>query len=510
MRPCARFAPICCLLLFLLAGAVPALAAREVSGPFRLQGGHAARRELAFAIHQPGPFRVRVESRSGTALALVVIAPGGLVVSSARIVGAGEVTAVASPELVAKGREWAATVQPYEPHDDASGRIRVLDLADAPPRASHDADRYLLAHPAVAYHLTWRDAEGTRAWSAWPEPMRARLRALVDDARRGVASLQDDPPPNVWPPAGDHDVTTALMPDDARAVYLETVANSLAIEIDRRVPWTLDDLNEGELDALFSSQALFLWRGGRGLYEIAPDIHGWAVPAPAAVARRFLRDHSIVGRTRRDTLVALIEWARQLAHFSGAASPGNFEDFWGYRGGMPVARALAGTRYRGTEFRDYPHYDQVRHYTAGCHGTVGLLVNLLRAVNIPARYRSVPRDALSHASVLFLSDDLALTHGDDPYSQMAVGAPAAEILIDRVTYDAWLGPLAADPGPSVGRQPLALGLRYLPPYLRQLHALDRQDGRPREASRVFELFKGVYSLRELEAARLWPRLDAVP
>jgi hypothetical protein len=175
---------------------------------------------------------------------------------------------------------------------------------------------------------------------------------------------------------------------------------------------------------------------------------------------------------------------------------------------MPVARALAGTRYSGTEFREYPQYELVRHYTAGCHGTAGLLLSVLRSVNIPAQYRSVQNQTSAHATVMFLSEDLALTHGDDPYSRMSVGAPAAEILIDRVTYESWLGPLAADPGSSIGRQPLALALRYLPPYVRELHALDTEDRRSREASRVFEVFRRVYSMRELEQARLWQRLDA--
>lgn len=501
-----------CLLLFVLSSAVPARTASEVSGPFQLQGGRNARRELAFAVHQPGSFRIRVESRGRIALALAVIAPGGLVISSTRIVGSGEVTIMAAPELVAKGIEWAATVQAYEPGEDASGRIRVMDLADAPRRAGHDVDRFLLAHPAVAYHLMWRDAQGVRSYSAWPDPMRARLRALVDDARRGISEPQRDPAPlppfNAWQPTGENDVTTALTPEDAREMYLETVATSLMVEMDRRVPWSVSDLNEDGLDALFSSNALFFWRGNRGVYEIAPHAHGWAVPAPAAVALRFLHDHEILHRTRRDTLVALIEWTRQLTHFAGATSPDNFADFWGYRGGMPVARALTGTRYGGVEFREYPQYDQVRHYTAGCHGTVGLLVNVLRSVNIPARYRSVQNASSSHATAMFLSEDLTLTHGDDPYSQMSVGAPAAELMVDRATYDAWLGPLAADPGPSIGRQALVLGLRYLPPYLRQLHALDQQDHRSREASRVFDVFRGVYSMRDLEQARLWPRLGA--
>ena len=34
--------------------------------------------------------------------------------------------------------------------------------------------------------------------------------------------------------------------------------------------------------------------------------------------------------------------------------------------------------------------------------------------------------------------------------------------------------------------------------------------RAREASRVYEAFKRAYSLRDLEQARLWQRLDAAP
>ncbi|HUR21642.1 MAG TPA: hypothetical protein VMZ90_12580, partial [Vicinamibacterales bacterium] len=43
-----------CLLLLVLFSEVPVRTAGEVSGPFQLQGGRDARRELAFAVHQPG------------------------------------------------------------------------------------------------------------------------------------------------------------------------------------------------------------------------------------------------------------------------------------------------------------------------------------------------------------------------------------------------------------------------------------------------------------------------
>ena len=173
-----------------------------------------------------------------------------------------------------------------------------------------------------------------------------------------------------------------------------------------------------------------------------------------------------------------------------------------------MARALAGTRYSGTAFRSVPGFDLVRHYTAGCHGTVGLLLSVLRAANIPTRPRSVSNDTFTHATMLFLSEDLALSHGDDPYSQMVEGADPADLLIDTATYDRWLGPLATDPGRNIGRQALTIGVQRLPAIVRRAHALDRQQGIAPEQSAVFAMFKGTFTMDELVTAGLWERLDA--
>lgn len=487
----------------------PLYARAEITGTFRLQGGHEQRRELAFTVIRPTTLRIRVASDRRTPIAVSILA-GGRVVTTTRFDGSGETPFSISPELASTAREWVVSLAPYETGADASGTIRISGLDDARVRSDHVLDRWLADTPAVAAHLTWRDETGTQTYSRWPVSMRQRLWSLFDAAMRRQFDDPSEPPPNVWRSDDDADVTTAFTPEDARELYLRTVAQSLAVEIDRRVLWSVRDLNEQELDTLFSSNALFWWHAERRVYRIVPGSHGWAVPAPATIAYQFLDAHKLVGRTRRATIVNLLEWTRGLSHFAGPTSVSNFTDFWGYRGGMPVVRALEGTRYAGTELRGYPQYDQVRHYTAGCHGTVGLFANLLRSVNIPVQYRAVSNETSSHATALFQSEDLALTHGDDPYSQTSVGARAEEILIDRATYDRWMGPLAEDAGRSIGRQPTVLALRYLPPFVRELHARDRADGRTREASRVFDMFRSIYSLRELEQARLWERLDRQP
>ena len=140
------------------------------------------------------------------------------------------------------------------------------------------------------------------------------------------------------------------------------------------------------------------------------------MPARPLTSWAFLQKESLLKPTRLDTIVALVAWARNLTHFAGPVSRQNFRDHWGYDGDRPVSRALAGTRYTGTVFASIPGYEASRHYTAGCQGTAGLITSVLRAANIPVRLRSVSNDTSLHATILFLSEDRALSHGDDPYS----------------------------------------------------------------------------------------------
>ena len=163
-----------------------------------------------------------------------------------------------------------------------------------------------------------------------------------------------DPPPNAWQVrAGDDPsaIHTAFRADVAREMYLTAIAHSLLIDVERRVPWTLDDLNGDELDALLSSASMFWWNQDQQAYEVSEFDHGWAVPASPVTAWTFLQEQRLLKPTRLDTVTAVVAWARGLTHFAGPVSRENFAEHWGYEGDMPVARALAGTRYSGTAFR---------------------------------------------------------------------------------------------------------------------------------------------------------------
>jgi hypothetical protein len=480
------------------------------SGPFRLAPGHASRPAFYFVVTVPGTVAVRVETSVPEPVTVTVYA-GATAVQ--RVQGEKDlhITVNANRELLANGSEWAVVVSGSSTGTTAEGRITVDSPDTGGAAASHPLDAWLRQHPAVAFHLTWNDRGRVVSYSAWPAPMRAALRAAFDDARAGRSPAVPDPPPNAWTrQAGDDEqaIHTAFAPDVAQAYYLATVAHSLRVEIDRLVPWSLDDFNGDELDALFASTSLFWWNDGQRGYEISEFDHGWAVPASPHVAWSFLAGEQLIKPTRLDTVTALLGWARSLTHFSGPVSRGTFRDHWSYDGDMPVSRALAGTRYTGTAFASMPGYDQVRHYTAGCQGTAGLLASVLRAANVPVRPRSVSNDSTPHATVLFLSEDRALSHGDDPYSLMVEGGDPAALLIDLDTYSKWLGPASKDAGRYIGRQALALGLARLPPIVRRTHERDRQRRLAPEQSGVFAMFKGSYLMAELQEARLWERLEA--
>lgn len=499
-----------CLVVAGVLAAPGALEAATGSGPFHLALGHAARPAFYFVVGGPGTVTVRVETTIGEAVTVTLYAGPEAI---GRATGEKDVrlTVQATSEHLANGHEWAVIVSGSTPATTGDGRISVEFPDDRRPAASHPVDAYLRQHPNLGFHLTWNEQGRVTAYSAWPAGMQAALRTAFDDLAAGRPSTLPDPLPNVWRRAAGDDqqaLHTAFAPDPARALYLATVAHSLRLDRERLVPWSLGDFNGDELDALLASTSLFWWNADQQAYEISEFDHGWAVPAAPQTSWSFLTRERLLRPTRLETVTALVGWAARLTHAAGPVSRDNFRDHWGYDGDMPVARALAGTHYAGTMFASMPGYDRMRHYTAGCQGTAGLFTSILRAANIPVLPRSVSNDATPHATLLFLSEDRALTHGDDPYSLLVEGADPGELLIDVATYQKWLGPSSKDAGRYIGRQALAVGLARLPPIVRRTHERDRQQGLAPEQSGVYTLFKGSYFMAELQEARLWERLDA--
>jgi len=231
-------------------------------------------------------------------------------------------------------------------------------------------------------------------------------------------------------------------------------------------------------------------------------------PTPGWYSWRFLEDEIGLGADQGETIGNLLEWARaEMEHMVGGGILEDFEYYWGHQYAIPLRAVLEGTDPEG--FVPYFlelgwEYDApFAHHTWGCHGTSSMMYTVLRAANVP----SVHVQFNGGHSIPWLSeDDLYLTHGDDPYNQMAKTAdyPAGELLIDQATFDAW----AAEPSTFVGRRVHQLSAIWLPQALLKRRCVDLDAGTGESESEVYEALDKHYSLQDLEGMGFWQALDA--
>jgi hypothetical protein len=269
------------------------------------------------------------------------------------------------------------------------------------------------------------------------------------------------------------------------------------------VSWSLGELESSELDALFDSRSLYIWDAELGHYTIDLTRHGNVTPGDPAWVFMFLVANDLVGDSRVDTIHRFLGWTcSHLMHYGGGHEVANHLDYWQYRGEPPVRRILEGTLH--------PNYDTdpPRHWTAGCHGTVGLLRAVFRTVNIPVEYIYMHGHALPH----FLHEDLYLSHGDDCYVHTLEAhppIPASLLPIDQGLHDLWFGDNldAIDAQKNVGRRPVELAMEFLADWLLRIHCQDLDAGNPPEESEVYETLKYRWTLDDLKAEGLWWRMD---
>jgi hypothetical protein len=190
----------------------------------------------------------------------------------------------------------------------------------------------------------------------------------------------------------------------------------------------------------------------------------------------------------------------------GPFSPQNYYYNWQYYGYPPISRVIAetvDTDPQGPGVNSPPE-----HWTAGCLGTTAFLVLLLKVVNIPATGVQVG----GHTAPYFMSEDLYLSHGDDPYNQLSqTGYPANYLLISHDDYQAWFGSNNIFYGNrSVGRREIDLAV-YYPTSNAVLgrYCDDVLANADHASGRVYnEIFSSVYTtVSYLEVLGLWDRLE---
>ncbi len=388
---------------------------------------------------------------------------------------------------------------------------------DCPQISPADLARFLEENPRIAAAMLWLDTDNRlRPYSEWPQTLKQKLDLVVGQLPGDGPGLPEVMTNQVATLLADDDhVTTVLSVEDAEDLYVANVANSLVLEMLGTFPWSLDDLSEHELALLLSSRSLYsnyadyLWTVNSPVTGY--DVAGIVLPTSPNVVREFMARENLVGDSRYETVINVIDWVRyNLVHYSGGRSAGNFENLWGYRGYSPLARMLVVGKTKGPD-------DKPRAYTAGCHGTNWFLIHLLRAVNVPVEYVLWA----GHAIPSFPSEALHLSHGDDPYSGIAQywppfpePFPTSEIPIPETKYREWFSDSNAyeENRNNVGRRGTELAVEYLPPWLLRVRCRDRDQGLSNAASNVYRpgsMGIGRYwTVAELEAMRFWERMDA--
>ena len=397
-------------------------------------------------------------------------------------------------------------------------------------------DNWLQDRPAIANAIVWEPAVGiAEPYPRWSRAQKADLAGMFDLIRRGGSPELPDAPPFMHHCFDSRGGLFGVMYDSGLAwrYFVAYVAQSLAVEIERQVLWSLETYDEDALHWLFHSNSLFSPHRGLTLGELedgGPEghviwsrqhvdwnirstneypAHGCATPGDPARIFNLLRGMDALSPTRRETIVGVLDWCSpRLRHHGrtgveGISEPERLWRHWQYEGWAPVERTLAGTEL---------HYDDdIRfrgHWTYGCWGTTALLRTLLRTANIPVK----PIEGGCHMAPYFILEGVALAHGDDAYG-IDREIPREELFIDETKIRAWFGPELDYPEfcKNVGRRIYELWEEYLPLSLLRTHCEDIENGRAPRESTVLALFSygaGPYSLEELTERGLWSRLDA--
>ena len=388
---------------------------------------------------------------------------------------------------------------------------------------------WLFLNPEISLRMTWDDVDlqtgevDVLPYASWDPFMLSYFYQTFYDyyqwMESGLRSFPGaklaDPPVNQVPLQDDDRPVTLYSKQDARDLYIQTVAHALALEIGSFVPWSVLNYSQLDIDRLFSSQLLL----NSGKYELnqIEYIGYWPygdviTPAPPTTTFQFLVNQNIIRGTHFDTISRYLKWGRDhLLHGSSSHTTEDAERLWQYRGDGPVSRILEGTPHEADP-------NDIAHYTAGCHGASFFTSLLLRGINIPVATTWVPNfgDQNGHRSPVFLTIGRTMDHGDD-IASAHVNIPSIDpsyippdwILITSDHFKAWFEPGNPLRWENVSRQLEEIAIEILPNRILDLHCDDLAANLTPANSSVYSKFSDWYTPSQLETQRqLWTRLNA--
>jgi hypothetical protein len=359
----------------------------------------------------------------------------------------------------------------FFPSVSASGRATssaqaTYTLNMQGPYIPVDLTGWLNSHTTIANAIKWQQSPADMAnaytpptdankvtWSSWSASQKNDLnQAYLDTCKWFVLGATQvamnpngltDQPTNINPNVNDNSTTTGqdVTQSYLWSLYIAHVSFSLTVEITTKVPWSIQTYDATSLRLLFDSTSfawnLFNSRWDMGEYSLhlptnRVDNRPHTQFAPPRWIYPWLKTNNIIVSDKLTTIGNVLQWMRvNMDHFIGADNYGNVNSIWQYRGYPPISKIIAGTVDSNN-----PGYG-TRHWTAGCHGSVGFLNAMLRIINVPVQ----PVWVCGHELAYFITEHKYMDHGDDPYNQNVKNSasPILNVLIDEATYQARFG-----------------------------------------------------------------------
>lgn len=377
-------------------------------------------------------------------------------------------------------------------------------------------DCWLRKHPSVAEAMSYESPTYGGSWPTWPAAVKNEFYSYFNRMSLWYKQGMQPSYPTLFPVPvpwqGQPDPVFGFRMTNAMAwrVYLSQTANSLAAELTGAFPWTITTYAPAPL-------SLLLAMGDSMQYVPNASAPGYFFlgdsPASPGYTVGFLKTNNLIGSDASDTVARLFGWERHLQHYfevTGDPLGLYFPYFWGPDSPpIPDSAIIDGTTYSG------PGSFGFGHFTAGCGGTMSFMKSVLRSVNIPVENHLV---SCQHATPIFPTVNMAMTHGDDPYDSLGLilpypgfGTPEmAEyfISVSRLnqlfpqvqTYDACIS--------AVGLQVANIAIKYGSDYLMAAYCEDLRSGAAHPDGQVYGYLKHYsYTVQTLESSGLWTTLD---
>lgn len=279
--------------------------------------------------------------------------------------------------------------------------------------------RFQKENPTIFRLMIWKNAENPSGKSIIYSQQK------MESLSHYIALLETGSPfPFTAPPQGVYSESLSdgkflfihYNETEAWNMFAPHLAASLFVEVNRIVPWSVRGYDENSLKLLFDGSRFISYYSTNNTYRFRMDkntgsgsqgITDWN----AFYNLDFLKDNGMIKPTQQETIYEVTEWFSQhLFHewFPRAISVRN--DYGYNSSNYPVDKILNPP-------------EGVNSYTAGCPGTASLYAALLHTINIPAmKNDSLPEYFPEsgrlgwHIGVIFPTANLALVHGDEPYT----------------------------------------------------------------------------------------------